>query len=80
MRHGVVPAADAAAQQPLSLLLMPFSILLALLQLGSGSDVAESKEGCKQYKLNQKKVSLFWVKIKGKKSLQRDLSLEGLYS
>lgn len=55
--HGVVPAADAAAQQPLSLLLMPLSILLALLQLQGGSDVAGSKEDCKQCKLNQKKAS-----------------------
>lgn len=49
----MVPEADAAAQQPLSLLLMLFSILLSLLLLRSGSDIARSKAGYKQYKLKR---------------------------
>lgn len=53
-RGAVVPEADAAAQQPLSLLLTLHRILLSLLLLGSGSDVAGSKEGCRHYELARK--------------------------
>lgn len=54
----MVPEADAAAQQPLSLLLTLFSSLLCPLLVRSGSDVAGSKVGCKQYQLKPEKEDL----------------------
>lgn len=58
-RCGVAPEADAAAQQPLSLLLMLHRILLSLLLLGSGLDIAGSKEGCRHYELTRKRHPYF---------------------
>lgn len=49
------------------------ALFLSLLLLRSGSDVAGSKAGCEQCKLNQKKASLFWVKKKKKRKVCRGI-------